>query len=150
MNKSDWIIVILAVLCLFLSTTRRTRTEIKEVFKERLDTVIVTEYDTDTVYVKDYEYITKVVNDTVWIYDSPKTYTFNEERYTLDITAVRLEDYRLKVHMKDTVFKEKYVYRQKISEKPKTFTHGIQVGIGYGLMNKKPDLYVGYGFTLNF
>ena len=31
-----------------------------------------------------------------------------------------------------------------------TFNHGIQVGFGYGVINKNLDLYVGYGFQLSW
>ena len=30
------------------------------------------------------------------------------------------------------------------------FSYGIQLGVGYGLKNKKPDIYVGFGINYNF
>lgn len=42
------------------------------------------------------------------------------------------------------------IYIDRTQIKKKHFNHGIQVGVGYGVFNKRPDLYVGYGFQYSF
>lgn len=45
----------------------------------------------------------------------------------------------------------KVVETQTITKvKKKHFNHGISVGVGYGLINRKPDVFVGYTITYSF
>lgn len=37
-----------------------------------------------------------------------------------------------------------------VVKKKQRFTHGIQAGVGYGIITRKPDIYVGYGVSFNF
>lgn len=146
--KNNIVIVLLCALCVFLFIDGRKETKTVEYVEVR-DTVVVYEYDTDTVFVNNVEYITRTVNDTVWIVDEPKRYTFNERNYTLDVEAVRLGSYRLQIHA-DTVLRFKNVYKhEKVTER-KRFTHGLQLGVGYGVFNNKPDVFIGYGIQINF
>ena len=101
-------------------------------FKKDFDTVYIsqTKYNDihhyDTIHIKD-----KITNvEKVYIHDSIKNYSFKENDYDLNINAVKLDNYKLDIHAKDTV---KYVqtintvtYKQR-SNKPQI---GIFGGIG--------------------
>lgn len=45
-----------------------------------------------------------------------------------------------------------YITKEKTLEieKKTHFNHGIQLGVGWGFINKKPDIFLGYGFQYNF
>ena len=48
--------------------------------------------------------------------------------------------------------KTTYITTEKVSyvKEKRRFTHGIQVGVGFGIVNKKPDVFIGYGVQINF
>lgn len=119
----------------------------------RIDTFIDHKIDYDTVFNNDTIHTTDTIvrDSVVYIRDIPNTYTYNNSDYTLNINAVKLNWYKLDYHRKDTftLTVPQYVYIEK-EKKRFQFTHGLQFGLGYGLFNHKPDLYVGYGFQLKF
>lgn len=39
---------------------------------------------------------------------------------------------------------------ERVNEKAPRVSVGLQTGFGYGVFNKKPDLYVGFGFSYRF
>ena len=119
-------------------------------FKKDFDTVYIsqTKYNDihhyDTIHIKD-----KITNvEKVYISDSIKNYSFNEQDYDLDINAVKLDNYKLDIHKKDTV---RYVetinsvtYKQR-SNKPQI---GIFGGLGYDLKGKTFGTEIGIGVVL--
>lgn len=114
------------------------------------DTVFVSIRDIDTVYVNNtmyrhiYHYDTVVVNDKVYIKDTLYDYYFEQDDYTLNVSAVRLDKYKLDIHLRDTV-RINTIMHQPV--KKERWSIGITGGVGYGLINKKPDAYVGVGIT---
>lgn len=50
----------------------------------------------------------------------------------------------------DLKYPTQTIYIDRTTIKRPHFSHGIQVGVGYGVFNKKPDLYVGYGVQFSF
>ncbi len=119
------------------------------------DTIIEWRYSTDTIYLDkvntkyEYKYIT--INDTVYIENKPQHYTDTTSNYTFEAQAVKLDWYKLDVHKTDTVTQTKIEYVYNKGNKRKIhFNHGIQFGVGYGLINNKPDVFIGYGFQFNF
>lgn len=134
--------------------TREDKIIEKEIveYVERKDTVVSIKKEYDTVYVKKPEYITKIINDTVYIRDISHEYRFNHSDYDLYVNAVKLNNYKLDIHAKDTItlYQTKFIEKTLKENKRPLITHGIQVGAGYGLINKKPDVYVGYGLQINF
>ena len=53
------------------------------------------------------------------------------------------------------IYQDRFIHSTvKTPYKRKTFydnlSYGIQLGVGYGLINKKPDIYVGFGINYNF
>ena len=108
------------------------------------DTVIQWKYDTDTVYITNtrIKYETKVINDTVWIKDEPVTTTDSTSNYVIDINAVKLNWYRLRMMRNDTITLNTTTVKT-ISPPRSGFYYGLGVGAGYGLINRKPDIFVG-------
>ena len=119
-------------------------------FKKDFDTVYITQtkyndiYHYDTIHVKD-----KITNvQKVYISDSIKNYTFNENEYDLNINAVKLDNYKLDIHARDTV---RYVqtintvtYKQR-SNKPQI---GVFGGLGYDIKGKTFGPQIGIGVVL--
>lgn len=124
-------------------------------------------YNTDTVYV-----------DRLLQNPETKVYTFQNKNdslnYNLKIKATEIDWYKLDIKLNDNIMlinKESNGQNQ-ITGKPsssggsiesieafnkkepnpnaffKRFSYGMQIGLGYGLITKQPDVYVGVG--LNF
>ena len=100
---------------------KETRTEVI-----KRDTIVNIKKDFDTVFVsktkyKDiYHYDTIHHNDIVYVKDTVHNYAFKEKDYNLDINAVRLDNYKLDIHTKDTI-----KYTETIQAKKKPFHIGI-------------------------
>ena len=132
------------------SKTKTTET-IKTDTIHKVDTVVIEKPVPDTVY------LTKIIRDTVYSTDSvlvevqlpveTKIYT-DDSTYEASISGYKAElDYFKVFPVTTTIYKEKTL---EIERKQPLLTHNIQLGVGYGVINKKPDLYVGYGISLNF
>lgn len=53
------------------------------------------------------------------------------------------------------IYQDRYIHSTiNTPDKRKTFfdnfSYGIQLGVGYGMINRKPDIYVGFGINYNF
>lgn len=118
-------------------------------------------YHTDVKIIKDTftQYFPKPIEVIKWrdttIYVNDTTYVIlpiEKKRYTTDNYDITITGYNPTLES-ITVFPEtKYIYQQTtINEKKKvTFNHGIQGGFGYGLFTQKLDVWLGYGFQINF
>ena len=113
------------------------------------DTVVKWKYDTDTIYMTNTrtKYETKVINDTVWIKDEPFTTTDSTSNYVIDINAVKLNWYRLRMMKNDTITINTTTVKN-INSPKSGFYYGLGVGMGYGFINHKPDIFV--GFTIGY
>lgn len=146
------ILSIIGNVVLFMRETPKFEVSTEE---GRIDTLIIKEIDYDTIFEPYYDTIhttdTIVRDSVVYIRDVPFTYKYNTSDYDLEINAVKLNWHKLNYHRKDTftLTVPQYVYIER-EKKRFQFTHGLQLGLGYGLFNHKPDLYVGYGFQLKF
>lgn len=155
MRTLAWILGIILALSLvsniaLIAERERDNTpeRVVEYIHER-DTVIKWKYDTDTVYMTNtkIKYETKVINDTVWIKDEPVTTTDSTSNYVIDINAVKLNWYRLRMMKNDTITINTTTV--KTINSPKSgFYYGLGVGAGYGFINRKPDIFV--GFTIGY
>lgn len=129
---------------------KETKTEVI-----KRDTIINTVIDFDTVFVEKtkykniYKYDTVVVKDKVYIEAVERDYDFDERDYHLNINAVKLNNYQLQIHTKDTITVEKVVNNTIYKPKKNNFTLGLSVGYGYGLIHQKPDAFVGVTATYN-
>ena len=170
MKKSSWITIIPTVICAIALIVLgyycgRTKTNVKQIDtvtvtdtcwrdttiteKELLPTYIIKK-KVDTVYTKE--------GDTLQLITESKRYdrslvsnkdTADVEIYTTGInTSLDSLKLRLKTHtVTNTVEITKYI------QKNKTIKDRIhlepQVGVGYGLINKRVDVYVGVGLGVD-
>ena len=136
---------------------------IKETMTEviKRDTIINWNYSTDTVFVSQTKYndihhydtihvTNKLTNvEKVYIHDTIKNYSFNEKDYDLDINAVRLDNYKLDIHTKDTIKYTETVYQTIYKPKKNKIAIGVQGGYGYVFKSRQLEPYIGLGININ-
>ena len=155
MRTLTWILGIMLALSLVSNIAliaERERDNIPKVeYIHTRDTIIQWKYDTDTIYMTNTKtkYETKVINDTVWIKDEPFTTTDSTSNYVIDINAVKLNWYHLKMMKNDTITVNTTTVRTINSPKNGLY-YGIGVGAGYGIVNRKPDIFVGLTIGYRF
>ena len=157
MNKTSFIISILLIISLSFNVHQCNKkrdkeyvnTE-KEVIVEKTDTIIQTKLKTDTIYFNDIQYKTINVRDTVWIEAKNREYKDSTEDYDITINAVKLNNYQLNIHKRDSITYTKEIIKNVYNKKKQHFNHGITLGVGYGVWNQKPDLFIGYSVMYSF
>ena len=173
MTRSDiYIMIGVSVICILLSmlmgkcskTEIQTKVETDTVFQERIDTIhlthTVTRYRpqptrTDTIFITDTQ--TQEVAQHI-----KKTYEVDSLH--IDTTCippasvnyhllVRTDNYDIdSIALSFNVDYPKIIQTQTITKtitKKKHWNYGIQTGFGYGIYNRKPDLYIGVGIQYN-
>ena len=136
----------------FLRPPMEKETKVEIVKK---DTIVNIKKDFDTVFVtntkyKDiYHYDTIHKENKVYIQDTVHNYAFKEKDYNLDINAVRLDNYKLDIHTKDTIKYTETVYKTIYKPKRNKITIGVQGGYGYGFRSKQLEPYIGLGININ-
>ena len=159
MNKTSFIISILLIISLSFNIHQCNRKRDKEyvnneteVIVEKTDTIIDYIYNTDTIYNTrtdtEYKYITK--NDTVYIENKPEIYKDSTDNYDITIQSVKMDWYKLNIHHRDTITYTKEIIKNVYNKKKQHFNHGITLGVGFGLWNQKPDLFIGYSVMYSF
>ena len=173
MTRSDiYIMIGVSVICILLSmmmgkcskTEIQTKVETDTVFQERIDTIhithTVTRYRpqptrTDTIFVTDTQtqevaqHIKKTYEvdslhiDTTCIPPASVNYHLlvRTDNYDVDSIALRFNVDYPKIIQTQTI--------TKTVTKKKHWNYGIQTGFGYGVYNRKPDLYIGVGIQYN-
>lgn len=154
MKKLIYILSIILIISLALNVYQCNRkkdvVEIeKEVTVEKCDTIIQTKLKTDTIYFNDIQYKTINVRDTVWIEAKNREYKDSTEDYDITINAVKLNNYQLNIHKRDSIQYENKIIRETIVKKEKQNPFGISLflGPGYDLYNKQMGVSVGIGLT---
>lgn len=173
MTRSDiYILIGVSVICILLSMTMgkcsrteiQTKVETDTVFQERIDTVhlthTVTRYRpqptrTDTIFVTD--------TQTQGVAQHIKK-TYEVDSLQIDTTSkphgrvsyhllVRTDNNDVdSIALRFNVDYPKIIQTQTITKtitKKKHWNYGIQTGFGYGIYNRKPDLYIGVGLQYN-
>ena len=124
----------------------------KEVSVEKTDTIVEYKYSTDTIYNTktntEYKYIT--INDTAYIESKPEIYKDSTDNYDITIQSVKMDWYKLNIHHRDTITYTKEIIKNVYNKKKQHFNHGITLGVGYGVWNQKPDLFIGYSVMYSF
>lgn len=145
------IIFILIILNLYqYSHNKNNIIEINNVETIRQDTIIVRDtlkfYKPKPIYVKS-EIDTLYINDTTFIELPKETKVYRDSTYEARISGFQPNLDYIYVFPKKT-----YITTEKVSyiEKKRHFSHGLQVGVGYGLITKKPDVFIGYGIQYTF
>ena len=173
MTRSDiYIMIGVSVICILLSiimgkcskTEIQTKVETDTVFQERIDTIhlthTVTRYRpqptrTDTIFITDAQ--TQEVAQHI-----KKTYEVDSLQIDTTSTPHGMVSYHLLVRtdnydvdsiaLRFNVDYPKIIQTQTITKtitKKKHWNYGIQTGFGYGVYNRKPDLYIGVGINYN-
>ena len=173
MTRSDiYIMIGVSVICIVLSmmmgkcsrTEIQTKVETDTVFQERIDTIhlthTVTRYRpqptrTDTIFVTDTQ--TQEVAQHI-----KKTYEVDSLHIDTTCTPPASVNYHLLVRtdnydvdsiaLRFNVDYPKIIQTQTITKtvtRKKHWNYGIQTGFGYGIYNRKPDLYIGVGIQYN-
>ena len=173
MTRSDiYIMIGVSVICILLSmlmgkcskTEIQTKVETDTVFQERIDTMhithTVTRYRpqptrTDTIFITDAQtqevaqHIKKTYEvdslhiDTTCIPPASVNYHLlvRTDNYDVDSIALRFNVNYPKITQTQTI--------TKTVTRKKHWNYGIQTGFGYGIYNRKPDLYIGVGIQYN-
>ena len=173
MTRSDiYIMIGVSVICILLSmlmgkcskTEIQTKVETDTVFQERIDTIhithTVTRYRpqptrTDTIFITDAQtqevaqHIKKTYEvdslhiDTTCIPPASVSYHLlvRTDNYNVDSIALRFNVDYPKIIQTQTI--------TKTVTRKKRWNYGIQTGFGYGIYNRKPDLYIGVGIQYN-
>ena len=173
MTRSDiYIMIGVSVICILLSmvmgkcskTEIQTKVETDTVFQERIDTIhithTVTRYRpqptrTDTIFITDTQtqevaqHIKKTYEvdslhiDTTCIPPASVNYHLlvRTDNYDIDSIALRFNVDYPKIIQTQTI--------TKTVTRKKRWNYGIQTGLGYGVYNRKPDLYIGVGIQYN-
>ena len=173
MTRSDiYIMIGVSVICIVLSmlmgkcskTEIQTKVETDTVFQERIDTIhlthTVTRYRpqptrTDTIFITDTQtqevaqHIKKTYEvdslhiDTTCIPPASVNYHLlvRTDNYNVDSIALRFNVDYPKIIQTQTI--------TKTVTRKKHWNYGIQTGFGYGVYNRKPDLYIGVGIQYN-
>ena len=129
---------------------KETKTEII-----KRDTIIEWKYSTDTVYFDRIKYKNNIVydtihhNDIVYVRDTAVVHRDSTENYTIDISAVKLDWYKLNINHYDTVTYVQTVNNTIYKPKKNRIAIGVQGGYGYGFKAKQLEPYVGLGITIN-
>lgn len=122
----------------------------------------ITEIKTVTKIIIDSSMVEKSKSDSVYIF-TDKTNLYN---YKLSINANSLTNYKLDIDVYDIIrvvdngnstfvettnssITENITYR-KNKNKVSNFKFNLGVGVGYGVIHKKPDIFIGVGFGYNF
>ena len=173
MTRSDiYIMIGVSVICILLSmmmgkcskTEIQTKVETDTVFQERIDTIhlthTVTRYRpqptrTDTIFITDAQ--TQEVAQHI-----KKTYEVDSLQIDTTSTPHGMVSYHLLVRtdnydvdsiaLRFNVDYPKITQTQTITKtvtRKKHWNYGIQTGFGYGIYNRKPDLYIGVGVNYN-
>ena len=173
MTRSDiYMLIGVSVICIVLSmlmgkcskTEIQTKVETDTVFQERIDTIhlthTVTRYRpqptrTDTIFITDAQtqevaqHIKKTYEvdslhiDTTCIPPASVNYHLlvRTDNYDVDSIALRFNVDYPKITQTQTI--------TKTVTRKKRWNYGIQTGLGYGVYNRKPDLYIGVGIQYN-
>lgn len=147
----SYIIIIVILVAVFFMLWNKKTPKKEIVITEKRDTVLV--HDTVTFYKPTPVYI-ESKPDTVYLPSLDTTAVMDKEvkvyedsLYSAQISGFQPQLDWIKVYPKTTIITET---KEVKSVKKQQITHGVQVGIGYGIINKKADLYVGYGIQYNF
>lgn len=116
---------------------------------QKRDTIVEYKYNTDTIYFNDIQYKTINVRDTVWIEAKNREYKDSTEDYDITINAVKLNNYQLNIHKRDSIQYENKIIRETIVKKEKQNPFGVSLFLGpaYDLYNKQMGVSVGIGLT---
>lgn len=114
---------------------------------QKRDTIVEYKYRTDTIYFKNTDYKTIVINDTVFLEDKNKVYKDSTDKYDITINAVKLNNYQLNIHHKDSIQYDTKIIRETVYKKHSPFSISLFAGPSYDFINNKFGVSVGVGVS---
>lgn len=114
---------------------------------QKRDTIVEYKYRTDTIYFNDIQYKTINVRDTVWIEAKDREYKDSTENYDITINAVKLNNYQLNIHLKDSIQYDTKIIRETVYKKHSPFSISLFAGPSYDFINNKFGVSVGVGVS---
>ena len=150
MSKNKLIAFLIAVIILLLFHSYQLSKK-PEIYTYHTDVKIIK--DTFTQYLPKPIETIKLKDTTIYVTDT--TYIIlpiEKKRYTTENYDLTISGYNPTLESITVFPTTKLIYHTTaINEKKKvTFNHGVQGGFGYGIFNKKFDLWLGYGFQFSF
>ena len=174
-NNNIFLVISVSVICvLAFILGRRSKADsvidnqpikVDTLFQESIDTIhlthTVTKYKpqptkTDTIFIEDtqtqevvqhiqktYE-VDSLYKDTTCIPPASVNYHLLVRTDNYDVDSIGL-----KFNVDYPRITETQTITKTITKK-KHWGYGVQTGFGYGILNRKPDLYIGFGITYNF
>ena len=149
--------IVLVLLCNYaLSRRNAVKTEIRE--KLRIDTLYITKTDTvpkvkkeiHTKYVSVPVYRDSIITDSVRL-DVVQRVFSDDSTYTAYVSGVVVDSFprldSISIRQRNIIIDHEV---ERIITKKKAITFGLQVGAGMGMIQKKPDIYIGIGAQWNF
>lgn len=147
-------IIILSIVGLFFYNLGYDNNKPNDIIISKTDTIFKT--DTITQIKLDTIYKTKVITKTLHTTDSVlvevqvpiETSIYSDSSHYIQISGFQAVLDSFMCQGRETViYNEKVVYREKEGH---FLTFKPSLGVGYGLINKKPDLFVGMSLNFNF
>ena len=148
---------VLVLLCNYALNLRNTgKTEIRE--KLRIDTLYITKTDTvpkvkkeiHTKYVSVPVYRDSIITDSVSL-DVVQRIFSDDSTYTAYVSGAVVDSFprldSISITQRNIIIDHEI---ERIITKKKAITFGLQVGAGMGMIQKKPDIYIGIGAQWNF
>ena len=165
-NKIPLFCLLIAFICLTLATVLRRGESGSEGKYERLDTIVVSRVDTvyDTISITKYYpkpvkvEVTKrdtLYNDTILererrIYCDTIAFPVDTVCVMTEIEGIDARMNYLKAYLKKGTITEHTTQTVTITKRKKGLMFAPNVSVGYGLINRKPDIYLGFGITYTF
>lgn len=116
---------------------------------QKRDTIVEYKYCTDTIYntKTNTEYKNIAINDTVYIENKPEIYKDSTDNYDITINAVKLNNYQLNIHLKDSIQYDTKIIRETVYKKHSPFSISLFAGPSYDFINNKFGVSVGVGVS---
>ena len=128
----------------------------------KIKTIETIKIERDTITLRDTMRIPYPVYDTVYTHSIDTVYLPSEDTtmvlqhqtkiYEDSTYKAQISGYNPSLDWIETYNNTKYIYEEKvvqIAQKQPLFEFKPSVGIGYGIINKKPDIWVGGSLTVN-
>lgn len=149
-NVNTLLIIILIITCFRCCDSSKTD---KEPIQQK-DTITIIKRDTITIIKPQhiYKYVDRIIRDTLYSVDSVlvpvnvpiETKVYQDSNYRAVISGYRPELDSISIFNKNQI-----QYINKIN-KIKKWNISPAVGVGYGILNKRFDTYVGFSLNYNF
>ena len=116
---------------------------------QKRDTIVEYKYRTDTIYntKTNTEYKNITINDTVYIENKPEIYKDSTDNYDITIQSVKMDWYKLNIHLKDSIQYDTKIIRETVYKKHSPFSISLFAGPSYDFINNKFGVSVGVGVS---